>query len=125
MTSVARYGSIALCLALIGCGSEPSGPPSSAAPFVERFTAAKEIGDAAERDKTLAQLAKDAAAAGVAGTAMSSASEITDAKLRDSAFYDAGMALVKAGKNREAGPFAKRIQDPTLQQKLEQQARRR
>lgn len=105
-------------LLALGCGGCDSSRPKAATGDLDgRLTAAKGMHDVAEKDRALAQVARDAGDAGDAVIADQAIAAMHDVAEKDKAAYSAALRLAKAGKAEAATATAKAIHDVALKDK--------
>jgi hypothetical protein len=111
---------IALFLAVaLGCGGCDSQRPAAATgDFAGRLMAAKSMHNVTEKDKALAQLARDAADGGDAAITDQAIAAMHDVAEKDKAAYSAALRLAKAGKAEVGTATAKAIHDIALKDKV-------
>jgi tRNA A-37 threonylcarbamoyl transferase component Bud32 len=96
----------------------PAAPGASHEALVERLDAASTITEPDVKDKSLAELAADAADAGELEIAKSALEKMTDTDARDAATHDCAVSLAKNGRRKDAVEMAKLISDSDLRDKV-------
>jgi len=91
-----------------------AGSPAARERLAERLEAASNISDMDNRDRTLASVVTDAAAAGEVELATRAADQINDLERRDAARRDAARNLQTRGLRKQAIRMAKAISDLTV-----------